>query len=131
MALAHPVNERDVSSRQFEVMTEPDNPPAPQDARAAALAYALGFVSALLCLWLYTDRPFVRFHAWQSLLLWLAVGLAALGADLIPIVGQGLVLILVGTALLLTALLLWRAWRGDWWMLPLIGDIARERAQGR
>ena len=112
-------------------MPESVSRPAPQDARAAALAYVLGFVTALFCLWFYSDRPFVRFHAWQSLLLWLAVGLAILGVDFIPIVGKGLVLFLLGTALLLTALLLWRAWRGDWWMLPLIGDIARERAGSR
>jgi uncharacterized membrane protein len=112
-------------------MAESTTRPPPQDARAAALAYTLGFVTGLFCLWFYPDRPFVRFHAWQSLLLWIAVGLTILGVDFIPIVGKGLVLILLGTALALTALLLWRAWRGDWWMLPLIGDIARERAAGR
>jgi uncharacterized membrane protein len=113
------------------VMAESTGRPAPQDTRAAALAYVLGFITGLFCLWFYPDRPFVRFHAWQSLLLWIAVGLAILGVDFIPIVGKGLVLILVVMALALTVLLLWHAWRGNWWMLPLIGDIARERAEGR
>jgi uncharacterized membrane protein len=112
-------------------MAEPPPRPAPEDVRGAVLAYTLGFVSGLFCLWFYPDRPFVRFHAWQSVLLWIAVGLVILGIDFIPIVGQGLALILLGTTLVLTALLLWRAWRGDWWMLPLIGDIALERATGR
>jgi uncharacterized membrane protein len=109
-------------------MEDIDPTPAPGEARAAALAYALGFLTGIFCLWAYGDRPFVRFHAWQSILLWVAFGTAIVGLDFIPIVGAGVALLALMVGVALSVLLLWRAWRGDWLALPLIGDIARERA---
>lgn len=109
-------------------MTEP---PSPEDARTAALAYAAGIITGIICLWRYPDRPFVRFHAWQSTLLWVLVGLLILAGNIVPIVGDGLTAGLFGLGALVTAFLLWRAWRGHWLMLPLLGDIALEQALPR
>lgn len=112
-------------------MTELLPTPTPEDARTAAFAYAVGLVTGVFCLWFYADRPFVRFHAWQSTLLWIVVGLTIAGLDLVPIVGGGLALTVFLGAIALTAFLLWRSWRGDWLALPLLGDVAREQAVGR
>lgn len=110
-------------------MTEPRTaPPSPDDARTAALAYAAGLVTGVFCLWRYPERPFVRFHAWQSTLLWVLVGFLILGVNVVPIVGDGMAAGLFVLGIAVTAFLLWRAWLGNWLMLPLLGDIALEQA---
>ncbi len=106
-------------------------PPSSADARSAALAYAAGPASAALCLWRFSARPFVRFHAWQSLLLWVLTGGLMLGTMAVPIVGSALAAALFGAGLVLTAFLLVRAWSGRWTVLPLLGDIALEQSVPR
>jgi len=103
-------------------------PPTPDDSRAAALAYAAGLASGVYCLWRYPERAFVRFHAWQSILLWVLLGLLILGTNIVPIVGRGMAAGLFLVGLGATVYLLLRAWRGAWTMLPLLGDIALEQA---
>ncbi len=90
----------------------------------AALAYLLGAPGALVCLWRGGEEPFVRFHAWQSILLSLTV--IVLGAALlaVPLVGRPLALVaaatLIGVGLFVAA----RAYRGHWTAIPLLGDLA-------
>lgn len=92
----------------------------------AALAYILGPLTGVACILLYRDDPYVRFHGWQSLLLGAFVALALAAMDAVPLLGLGMVLILfVGTGLL-TLVLMWQAWRGSWFVLPLLGDVALE-----
>lgn len=112
-------------------MTEPLPSPTPQDARKAAFAYTLGLLTGVFCLWFYADRPFVRFHAWQSTLLSVAAALTIAGLGQVPIVGSGLAAVVFAAALFLTAILIWRSWRGSWMALPLLGDVALEQALGR
>ncbi|MGH7549875.1 MAG: DUF4870 domain-containing protein [Gemmatimonadota bacterium] len=90
----------------------------------AALAYPLGAPGALVCLWRAGNDPFVRFHAWQSILLTLALVLFWTALRVVPLVGPPLALVaagtLVGAALFLAA----RAYRGHWTAVPLLGDLA-------
>ena len=105
--------------------------PSGEDARKAALAYVLGMVSGVFCLWRFPDRPYVRFHAWQSALLWIVIVLLMVGASIVPIVGRGIVVVLLAGGVVTSAALVWRAWSGAWTMLPLVGDIALEQALPR
>ncbi|MGH7563661.1 MAG: hypothetical protein ACREK5_04470 [Gemmatimonadota bacterium] len=93
----------------------------------AALAYPLGAPGALVCLWRAGDDPFVRFHAWQSILLTLVLVLVGTALRMVPLVGPPLALVaggtLVGTALFLAA----RAYRGHWTAVPC-SAIWRSRA---
>lgn len=95
----------------------------------AAASYALGFFSGAFCLWRYPEEPFVRFHAWQAILFSGCVVLAYVALEFVPLLGLGLVFFLVVGALILTVWLIWRAYRGEWAMLPLLGDVALERAR--
>ncbi|MFN2383406.1 MAG: DUF4870 domain-containing protein [Gemmatimonadota bacterium] len=95
----------------------------------AAASYALGLLSGAICLWRYADEPFVRFHAWQSILFSGFVILAYIALDYVPLLGLGLVFFLIAGALVLSVWLMWRAYRGEWAMLPLLGDVAIERAE--
>ncbi|HEY7471340.1 MAG TPA: hypothetical protein VIE68_03245 [Gemmatimonadota bacterium] len=101
-------------------------PPDSQTRSIAALAYALGPVTGIACIVLYRDDPYVRFHGWQSLLLSAFVALAMAGLDAVPLLGLGLVFALFVGTLLLILLLVWQAYRGRWFLLPLLGDMALE-----
>ncbi len=106
-------------------MTEPVRNASPN--LLAALAYPLGAPGALVCLWRGGSDPFVRFHAWQSILLTLT--LVVLGTILraVPLVGPPLALVVVGTLAGTALFLAARAYRGHWTAVPLLGDLAIER----
>lgn len=94
----------------------------------AALAYILGPLTGIVCILMYRDDPYVRFHGWQSLLLSAFVALAVAALDAVPLLGLGMVFFLFVGAGLLTLVLMWQAWRGRWFVLPLLGDVALEIA---
>ncbi len=95
--------------------------------RTAALAYPFSVASGIACLIVGRRHAFVRFHAWQSILLGVALAIAILALEQVPIVGFMMALAAAGLWLLATAFLTWRALQGHWSALPLIGDIAAER----
>jgi uncharacterized membrane protein len=108
----------------------PASRPETDTRSIAALAYVLGPVSGLICILLYRDDPYVRFHGWQSLLLGAFVVLAVTALDAVPLLGLGMLFILFVGTVLLTLLLAWQAYRGRWFLLPLLGDVALELATG-
>jgi uncharacterized membrane protein len=102
----------------------------------AALAYILGLLTGVLFLALEKDNRYVRFHAAQSIavsliLIALHIGVRLVSAFLafIPILGPLVVLFLtLGLALgtfVLWAALMWRAYEGHEWELPVAGGFAR------
>jgi uncharacterized membrane protein len=106
----------------------PASRPETDTRSIAALAYVLGPVSGVICILLYRDDPYVRFHGWQSLLLGAFVTLAVTALDAVPLLGLGMLFILFVGTVLLTLLLAWQAYRGRWFLLPLLGDVALELA---
>jgi uncharacterized membrane protein len=106
----------------------PASRPETDTRSIAALAYVLGPVSGVACILLYRNDPYVRFHGWQSLLLGAFVALAVAALDSVPLLGLGMLFVLFVGAVLLTLLLAWQAYRGRWFLLPLLGDVALELA---
>jgi uncharacterized membrane protein len=106
----------------------PASPSEGQTRSIAALAYVLGPVTGILCILLYRNDPYVRFHGWQSLLLGAFVGLAVAALDAVPLLGLGMLFVLFVGTVLVTLLLAWQAYRGRWFLLPLLGDMALELA---
>jgi uncharacterized membrane protein len=106
----------------------PASRPETDTRSIAALAYVLGPVSGVICILLYRDDPYVRFHGWQSLLLGAFVTLAVTALDAVPLLGLGMLFILFVGTVLLTLLLAWQAYHGRWFLLPLLGDVALELA---
>jgi uncharacterized membrane protein len=104
---------------------------------AGALAYLLGPITGVLFLVLEKRDAFVRFHAAQSIgvsVVFIAAGvlLAVVTSVLavVPILGwlAGLALSL-GFSLLGLAVWIWlmfKAWQGDQWEAPVIGEKVRE-----
>lgn len=97
----------------------------------AAVAYLLGPVTGVASILIYRDDPYVQFHGWQSLLLSAFVLVALAALDAVPLLGLGMVYFLFAGTALLTLLLMWQAFRGRWFLLPLLGDVALELARRR
>ena len=108
---------------------------------AGALAY-FSFVPAIVFLFLdpYRRNRFVRFHAVQCLVVWLAgivvalaLRLLGMAVFLIPILGP-LLVVIIDVAVILAALLLWlvlmiKALQGEMFGLPWIGAVAQQHSE--
>ena len=107
---------------------------------AGTMAY-LTILPAILFLSLlpYRKNLFVRFHALQSCLFTAAIVLLAVGLRLadyvlfvIPVLGP-LLIVVIDVVAALAAILLWfvlvaKAWRGETFKIPGLGDVAERYA---
>lgn len=91
---------------------------------AAALSYVLGPITGVIFLVLEKD-PYVRFHAMQSIVTF--VGLFILDWVLIFTVILAVLVPLVGIlGFVLWLLLIYKAWKGEEWEVPVFGKISRQ-----
>ncbi|CAM4302475.1 DUF4870 domain-containing protein [Paenibacillus tarimensis] len=96
---------------------------------AAMLCYVLGFITGLLLLTIEKDSRFVKFHALQSIFASTAIIVTQLLLGGIPIIGWLIGLLLAPAALILWLACMLLALQGQWFKLPLIGDLAERHAQ--
>jgi uncharacterized membrane protein len=105
--------------------------PAIDDNIASALCYLLLGVTGTLMLYLepYRHNHRVRFHAFQAILVNLAIILIWLAISLL---GRSLAMLLSPVftlgALVLWLVLIWTAWQNERIVLPLIGPLAEKQA---
>jgi uncharacterized membrane protein len=96
---------------------------------AAALSYLLGFVSGIVFLLVEKQNRFVRFHAMQSLLTFGAITVVWLLFNAVPLLGIVLgVFVIVPASAILWLVLMFKAYQGEEFKLPIVGPIAAERA---
>ncbi len=90
---------------------------------SGALAYVLGPVTGIIFLVIEKD-PFVRFHAMQSTVVFVVLFVLqwVLGITIILFPLSALIGI-IGFALWL--ILIYKAWQGEEWEVPVLGKIAR------
>ncbi len=105
---------------------------------AGALAYLLGPITGILFLVTEKTNSFVRFHAMQSTVLGVAwiifwIGLSIV-TSVVPVLGWivGLLLsVVLGIGgFILWLLLMWNAYQGKEWELPVVGPFARKQLTG-
>jgi uncharacterized membrane protein len=90
------------------------------------LCYVLGWITGIIFLLLEKDSEFVRFHAMQSLITFLGLGILALILGYI----SGMLSMLIGLVeLVLWILGMYKAYKGEMYKFPVIGDIAEEQAK--
>jgi uncharacterized membrane protein len=95
---------------------------------AGLLSYLLGFISGLVFLVLEKQSSFVRFHAYQSTIAFLSLFVVNIVLTFVPLLG-GLLSALLGLAsLVIWIVLMVKAFQGERFKLPVIGDMAEERA---
>lgn len=96
---------------------------------AAALSYALGWITGILFLLTEPANTFVRFHAMQSTIVFGALSLACVLLQMIPLLGMLIaVVIVIPLSAVLWLLLLFKAYQGERFKLPFAGDMAEERS---
>jgi uncharacterized membrane protein len=95
---------------------------------AAALSYLVGFVTGVIFLLVEKENKFVRFHAMQSTILFAAIVVIDILLQLVPILGALVVIfVVIPASAILWLLLMFKAYQGEEFRLPLVGDVAAER----
>jgi len=95
---------------------------------AALLSYVLGFISGLVFFLLEKKNKYVRFHAMQSILFSVSIIVLNIVLGIIPILGWFLGFLISLAALVIWIILLIKAYQGEEFKLPIIGDIAQKNA---
>ncbi|MBT9165167.1 MAG: hypothetical protein DDT22_01272 [candidate division WS2 bacterium] len=92
-----------------------------------ALCYFLLFVSGIIFLLIEKDNKFVRFHAMQSVLLFIPLAIVGFIVGMVPLIGW-----LAGWAISVVTFGLWlflmyKAFNNELYKVPIIGDIAEKQ----
>jgi uncharacterized membrane protein len=93
------------------------------------LCYVLGWVTGIIFLLIEKDNKFVRFHAWQSIFVFGAYTILALIFGWIPFIGWVMTYILGVLAFILWVFLMYKAYKGEQYKLPLVGDLAAKQVK--
>lgn len=105
-------------------------PVASAERMAATAAYFTPLPAAIiLFLPAFRQSRFVRFHAWQSVLVWGVFLLLTVAALLLSNVAAVALFLLFGVLAALAMLFLWavltlKAWQGERFELPVFGALA-------
>ena len=92
---------------------------------AGFFCYLLGFITGIVFLAVEKESPFVKFHARQSTITFLGLFVMMLLVGWITIFG---ILIFI-VSLILWLILMVKALRGEKYMLPIVGKLAREKTR--
>ena len=94
---------------------------------AGLLAYVLGLVTGIIFLLIEKENKFVRFHAIQAIGLSVGLTVVSIVLSVLPVIGValGLLVNLAGLALWIVCMV--KAYQGDLFRLPVIGDIAAKQ----
>jgi uncharacterized membrane protein len=96
---------------------------------AGLLCYVLGWVTGIIFFILEKEDKFVRFHAMQSIVTFGIITVASIIFSFIPIIGA-----IIGWLLSILALILWivlmvKAYQGQKYKLPWVGDFAEKQVK--
>lgn len=95
---------------------------------AAALAYAVGWVTGLALLFFEEENTFVRFHALQSVIVFGGLSLAWMIALSVPFLGWIVAfLVIPPVSAILWLILMYKAYQGERYKVPGAGDMAEQR----
>jgi uncharacterized membrane protein len=94
----------------------------------ALLCYVCGWLTGAIFLMLEKENKFVRFHAMQSLATFLSLFVISMIVKFIPIVGVVFAVIIAPVSMVLWLLLMYKAYQGEKYKLPIIGDWAEQQS---
>ncbi len=104
-----------------------DNPTGLQENIASLLCYLFSWVSGLIFFFI-DKRPAVRFNAMQSIILGVAYFIIVMILTF-SVIGILIVWLLWIAFIILSIFLMIRAYQGNTWKLPLIGNLAEKWAK--
>lgn len=91
------------------------------------LCYVLGFITGIVFLVLEKENKFVRFHAMQSIAVFLPLFVIGFVIWMIPFIGWAIGTLLWIVELVLWLLLMLKAYQGETYKLPVAGDFAEQQ----
>lgn len=94
---------------------------------AALLSYVFGFISGILFFALEKDSRFVKFHAMQSILFSVGWFILVFIIGFIPVIGWIASMLLAPIGLIIWIVFLVKAYKGEYFKFPVIGDIAEQQ----
>lgn len=97
---------------------------------AGLLAYLLSFVTGIIFLIIEKENSFVRFHAFQSVFLFGGLFVISIGLSLVPFIGWLLSALISPIAFVLWIVCMYKAYQGERFKLPIVGDIAEKQMKG-
>ncbi len=92
-----------------------------------AASYLLGFITGIIFLLLEKQSKFVRFHAMQSTILFGGLFILNIALGFIPILGWLVGLLLSLAAFVLWIVLMWKAFQGETYKVPYVGELAEKQ----
>ncbi len=96
---------------------------------AGLLCYILGWVTGIIFLLIEKENKFVRFHAIQSIVVSVAFMVIGIILGFIPIIGWIIGWLLGIVGFILWIFLMYKAYQGQMYKLPIAGDIAEKQAK--
>ena len=93
---------------------------------AGLLCYVVGWISGIIFLLIEPDNKFVRFHAFQSILVFGILTIAHVLLDWIPVIGGFFSAVLGILTFILWVVLMVKAYQGTKFMLPWAGTQAEK-----
>jgi uncharacterized membrane protein len=94
---------------------------------AGALTYLGGIITGVLFLVIDKENRFVRFHAMQSTITFVGVLVLSFVFFAIPIIGWILYPLFLVAVIVLWVFLMVKAFKGERYKLPYIGDMAEKQ----
>lgn len=95
---------------------------------AAMLSYFLGFITGLVFYLVEKKSKYVRFHAMQSMIVFGGFFVLNLILLVVPILGAIFSVLLSLLSIVLWVLLMIKAYQGEYFKLPIAGDIAEKNS---
>lgn len=93
---------------------------------AGLLCYLAGWITGLIFFLIEKENRFVRFHAIQSIITFGSLTVIFMILGFIPFVGWMLMPVLAILQLILWIVLMVKAYQGQLFKLPMIGDMAEK-----
>lgn len=94
---------------------------------AGLLCYVAGFITGIIFLVIEKENKFVRFHAIQSIITFVVILVASFLFAAIPVIGWIFGLLLTPVSFILWIFLMYKAYQGQWFKLPFIGNVAEKQ----
>jgi len=94
---------------------------------AGVLCYLFSFVTGIIFLLIEKENRFVRFHAMQSIVTSVVIFLVVFIINFIPVIGLIISLLISPLTFVLWIFMMYKAYKGEWFKLPIVGDFAENQ----
>jgi uncharacterized membrane protein len=97
---------------------------------AGLLCYLLGFITGIVFLVIEKQSSFVRFHAMQSTFTFVGLFILSIVVGVIPLMGRLIAAIIPLVSLVVWILMMVKAYQGERFKLPIVGDMVEKQLGG-